>query len=324
MPTNFYGKSRTTPTVDYLVVAGGGGGGTTNAGGGGAGGVLTASGFTVASSTLITVTVGGGGAPNTSGGAVSGSGQNSITFVVNGVSYLVTTSSNNGVNPALDVFSQPGTQIDPWITASSNYNANGSYIGSAATPVADADSLNGEYIQIDLPSAITLKAISLVSTQLANLSGRINYFSILGRNSNDASGEYIMIDTNRDYSSTETTGYVLLSKNSTAYSSYRLVIQSVIIIIFMLLSLLLLLLLSVQYYYYYYSYYYYAIQCIIIIIYMLCCYPALILLLLLCTPTLSQEKLRSIGLPPFLSLEPWIRQAELSALYCLFLQKQKQ
>ena len=50
----------TTP-VEYLVVAGGGGGGGYYGGGGGAGGYLTASGFSVASNTAITVTVGGGG-----------------------------------------------------------------------------------------------------------------------------------------------------------------------------------------------------------------------------------------------------------------------
>ena len=51
--------------VEYLVVGGGGGGGDGGAeagGGGGAGGYLTASGYTVNTGSVITVTVGGGGA----------------------------------------------------------------------------------------------------------------------------------------------------------------------------------------------------------------------------------------------------------------------
>jgi len=58
-------------TVEYLVVAGGGGGGnrvySAAGGGGGAGGYRTASGFSVASGSPITVTVGAGGASQVSG-----------------------------------------------------------------------------------------------------------------------------------------------------------------------------------------------------------------------------------------------------------------
>ena len=68
----------TTSTVEYLVVAGGGGGGLDRAGGGGAGGYKTASGFSVASGSAITVTVGGGGAGATSAGSYGGNGGNSV------------------------------------------------------------------------------------------------------------------------------------------------------------------------------------------------------------------------------------------------------
>jgi hypothetical protein len=53
--------SNPTPTVEYLVVAGGGGGGFDRGGGGGAGGFRTATGYSVAAGSPITVTVGAGG-----------------------------------------------------------------------------------------------------------------------------------------------------------------------------------------------------------------------------------------------------------------------
>jgi hypothetical protein len=56
------------PAVEYLVVAGGGGGASYRGGAGGAGGLLTATGFSVAANTSITVTVGAGGAGGTSAG----------------------------------------------------------------------------------------------------------------------------------------------------------------------------------------------------------------------------------------------------------------
>lgn len=69
--------------VDYLVIAGGGGGGgwgssTVGAGGGGAGGYRTASSFSVATGSAITVTVGAGGSGGT--GVANGSAGNNSVF----------------------------------------------------------------------------------------------------------------------------------------------------------------------------------------------------------------------------------------------------
>jgi len=61
-------------SVDYLVVAGGGGGGNPNGGGGGgAGGYRTATGLSIASGTVCTVTVGAGGTVSGSSAATNGS-----------------------------------------------------------------------------------------------------------------------------------------------------------------------------------------------------------------------------------------------------------
>jgi len=75
-------------TVDYLVVAGGGG--ALTMGGGGAGGMLTGTGFSVASSTLYTVTVGAGGVGNAQG---TGSVFGSITTVGGGTCGLGPTAA---------------------------------------------------------------------------------------------------------------------------------------------------------------------------------------------------------------------------------------
>jgi len=70
-------------TVEYLVVAGGGGGAGAFAGsyvgngGGGAGGLLTATGFTVASGSALTITVGAGGAKGAQD-AAGATGGNSV------------------------------------------------------------------------------------------------------------------------------------------------------------------------------------------------------------------------------------------------------
>jgi len=64
-------------SVDYLVVAGGGGGGYLAGGGGGAGGLRTATGFSCASGTGLTVTVGAGGAGATSSNS-GATGSNSV------------------------------------------------------------------------------------------------------------------------------------------------------------------------------------------------------------------------------------------------------
>jgi hypothetical protein len=66
-----------TPAVDYLVVAGGGG---SNQGGGGAGGLLTASGFSVAPGSPLTVTIGGGGAAGSGNGITLGGNGSSSVF----------------------------------------------------------------------------------------------------------------------------------------------------------------------------------------------------------------------------------------------------
>jgi len=63
--------------VEYLVVAGGASGGGIYGGGGGAGGLLTATGFSVASGTALTVTVGAGGA-GVSGNAGGNAGSSSV------------------------------------------------------------------------------------------------------------------------------------------------------------------------------------------------------------------------------------------------------
>jgi hypothetical protein len=67
----------TALSVDYLVVAGGGAGGKLAGGGGGAGGFRTATGFSCASGTGLTVTVGAGGA-GTATDSSGGSGSNSV------------------------------------------------------------------------------------------------------------------------------------------------------------------------------------------------------------------------------------------------------
>ena len=61
-----------TPEVEYLVIAGGGGGGgSISGGGGGAGGYLTATGFSVTTSSYP-ITVGAGGAARCAGGRLGG------------------------------------------------------------------------------------------------------------------------------------------------------------------------------------------------------------------------------------------------------------
>jgi hypothetical protein len=63
--------------VDYVVVAGGGGGGYYG-GGGGAGGFLTATGYSVTSGNVLTVTIGNGGAGSTSSSSRGTNGGNSV------------------------------------------------------------------------------------------------------------------------------------------------------------------------------------------------------------------------------------------------------
>jgi hypothetical protein len=63
---------------EYLVVAGGGGGGASRGGGGGAGGMLSATGFSVAATTISGITVGAGGAGATASDGIGVSGSNSV------------------------------------------------------------------------------------------------------------------------------------------------------------------------------------------------------------------------------------------------------
>jgi hypothetical protein len=104
------------PTVEYLLVAGGGAGGTGYGGGGGAGGYLTATGLSITSGYVITVTVGAGG----TGSASPTAGLNSqlsdgvfatVTAIGGGVGQYSTSSSNGGSGGGATLYSGslPGT-----------------------------------------------------------------------------------------------------------------------------------------------------------------------------------------------------------------------
>ena len=107
-------------SVDYLVVAGGGGAGGNIGGGGGAGGLRTATGFSCASGTGLTVTVGAGGAGG-SGSASGSTGSNSVFSTI--------TSAGGGFGAYFNILTGGGAG-----GSGGGAGARNSNTGGAASP----------------------------------------------------------------------------------------------------------------------------------------------------------------------------------------------
>ena len=107
-------------SVDYLVVAGGGGAGGNIGGGGGAGGLRTATGFSCASGTGLTVTVGAGGAGG-SGSASGSTGSNSVFSTI--------TSTGGGFGAYFNILTGGGAG-----GSGGGAGARNSNTGGAASP----------------------------------------------------------------------------------------------------------------------------------------------------------------------------------------------
>lgn len=107
------------------------------------------------------------------------SGMTSSTTQISGSTYIATASKQDGVYPAFRAFNKL-IQDAGWYTGAFDYNSStGAYIGTQ-----NLGGINGDWLKLQLSSAITLKSYSLTNRNNAN-DGQISWkFAILGSNDN--------------------------------------------------------------------------------------------------------------------------------------------
>ena len=142
----------------------------------------------------------------------------------NGTYIASASSSLSGSWPAYAAFNYGTGSTDAWHDTGALYNpSTGVYTGSASTTVSSAAVL-GEWIQLQLPSAITVKSIGIAPR--TTYSFRLPRSFVLAGSNDGTTWTTVMSNSSIYYQNRDTFFWFTVNA-STAYSYYRLIIREV-------------------------------------------------------------------------------------------------